>query len=129
MLVIFPFEEAIYRQGGVPVEFVGHPLVDLVRRAGVPRRISCAGSACDPTRQTVAVLPGSRPNEVSRILPDLLAACRLIAERVPGVQFVVARAPHLDDRAVPRRRRPRPGCGSAWSKARPTRCWRRPTWR
>jgi lipid-A-disaccharide synthase len=46
----------------------------------------------------VAILPGSRPNEVSRILPDLAAAARLIRRDVPGAQFVVARAPHLDDR-------------------------------
>jgi lipid-A-disaccharide synthase len=95
VLVIFPFEEAIYRAGGVPVEFVGHPLVDLVS-ATAPRAEFLAGLGLDPSERTVAVLPGSRPNEVSRILPDLLAACRLIAGRVPGVQFVVARAPRLD---------------------------------
>ena len=44
------------------------------------------------------MLPGSRPNEVARILPDLVAAAELIGARVPGVQFVVARAPNLDDR-------------------------------
>jgi lipid-A-disaccharide synthase len=95
VLVIFPFEEAIYREGGVPVEFVGHPLVDLIGTA-TSRESFLAGLGLEPTAKTVAVLPGSRPNEVSRILPDLLAACRLIAERVPDVQFVIARAPHLD---------------------------------
>ena len=72
VLVIFPFEEAIYRDGGVPVEFVGHPLVDLVQRRRRRERRSCRGSGLDPTAPTVAVLPGSRPNEVSGILPDLL---------------------------------------------------------
>jgi lipid-A-disaccharide synthase len=43
------------------------------------------------------VLPGSRTSELRRILPDLVSACRLIAQRVPDVQFVVARAPNLDD--------------------------------
>jgi lipid-A-disaccharide synthase len=46
----------------------------------------------------VAILPGSRPNEVARILPDLIAAARRIRARVPDAQFVVARAPYLDDR-------------------------------
>src|SRR5205085_2127554 len=46
----------------------------------------------------VAILPGSRPNEVDRILPDLAAAAVLIRGAVPDAQFVVARAPHLDDR-------------------------------
>lgn len=95
VLVIFPFEEALYRDGGVPVEFVGHPLVDLVS-VTASRGEFLTRLGLDPIARTVAVLPGSRPNEVSRILPDLLAAGRLIADRVPGVQFVVARAPHLD---------------------------------
>jgi lipid-A-disaccharide synthase len=96
VLVIFPFEEALYRNAGVPVEFVGHPLVDLAvtaeTREAVLARLGLAAGA-----PTVAVLPGSRRNEVQRILPDLVAAARLIRERVPAVQFVFARAPHLGD--------------------------------
>ena len=96
MLVIFPFEEAIYRAGGVPVEFVGHPLVDLVRPAlGRDEFLSACGLG--PSAPTVAILPGSRPNEVRRILPDLVAAADRIRAQVPGVQFVVARAPRLDE--------------------------------
>ena len=97
VLVIFPFEEAIYQKGGVPVEFVGHPLVDLAT-ATAPRNEFLAARGLSPSAPTVAILPGSRTNEVSRILPDLLAAANLIRAAVPGVQFVVARAPHLDDR-------------------------------
>jgi lipid-A-disaccharide synthase len=97
MLVIFPFEEAIYHDAGVRVEFVGHPLVDLARpsasRNEFLRRLDLR-----PERPTVAILPGSRPNEVARILPDLIAAARRIRARVPDAQFVVARAPYLDDR-------------------------------
>jgi lipid-A-disaccharide synthase len=97
VLVIFPFEEAIYRDGGVPVEFVGHPLVDLAAPSA-SRSDFLRARGLSPTAPTVAVLPGSRPNEVSRILPDLLEAARLIQAAVPEAQFVVARAPHLDDR-------------------------------
>jgi len=96
VLVIFPFEEAIYRNGGVPVEFVGHPLLDLVT-AATPREQFLAALGLMPSAPTVAILPGSRHNEVSRILPDLLAAARRIGAAVPDAQFVVARAPHLDD--------------------------------
>jgi lipid-A-disaccharide synthase len=46
----------------------------------------------------VAILPGSRPNEVSRILSDLVASAELIRARIPDVQLMVARAPHLSDR-------------------------------
>jgi lipid-A-disaccharide synthase len=96
VLVIFPFEEAIYRDGGIPVEFVGHPLVDLAAPTA-SRSDFLRAHGLSPTAPTVAVLPGSRPNEVSRILPDLLGAARLIRAAVPEAQFVVARAPHLDD--------------------------------
>ncbi len=96
VLVIFPFEEALYRKAGVPVQFVGHPLIDLA----VPRRdrrtfLSALG--LEAAAPTVALLPGSRPNEVSRILPDLLRAAARIREALPLTQFVIARAPHLDD--------------------------------
>jgi lipid-A-disaccharide synthase len=96
VLVIFPFEEELYRKADVPVEFVGHPLIDL----STPRESRdgfLRGLGLEPGAPTVAVLPGSRKNEVSQILPDLLAAGELIRQRVPAVQLVVARAPHLDD--------------------------------
>ena len=96
VLVIFPFEASIYEQGGVPVEFVGHPLVDLTAPSS-PRRQFLAAHGLSPAAPTVAILPGSRRNEVSRILPDLLTAAAQIRAAVPDAQFVVARAPHLDD--------------------------------
>ena len=97
VLVIFPFEAAIYEQGGVPVEFVGHPLIDLAKPAETRERF-LAGRGLTPSAPTVAILPGSRANEVSRILPDLAAAARLIKRDIAAAQFLVARAPHLDDR-------------------------------
>jgi lipid-A-disaccharide synthase len=96
MLVIFPFEEAIYREGNVPVEFVGHPLVDLIH-VTAPREAFLHGLGLSPSAPTVALLPGSRPNEVKRILPDLLRAAPIIRSRIPDAQFLVARAPNLDD--------------------------------
>jgi lipid-A-disaccharide synthase len=97
VLVIFPFEEAIYRDGDVPVEFVGHPLVDL-SAPSASRDTFLARHGLSASAPVVAVLPGSRPNEVARILPDLVASAPLIRARVPDAQFVVARAPHLPDR-------------------------------
>src|SRR5262249_31342881 len=73
VLVIFPFEERLYREKGVPVEFVGHPLIDLVR-VTKPRDEFLRGHDLSPIAPTVAILPGSRANEVSRILTDLLIA-------------------------------------------------------
>jgi lipid-A-disaccharide synthase len=96
VLVIFPFEEDLYRREGVPVEFVGHPLVDLVR-VREPRAALLRGHGLEPAALTVALLPGSRPNELRRIVPGIAASLPLIASRVPGVQFIVAAAPDLPD--------------------------------
>lgn len=94
MLVIFPFEERIYREAGVPVEFVGHPLIDLAQAREL-RAAFLSRHGLDPEAPTVALLPGSRPNEVRAILPGLIGAARLVAARFPRAQFLVARAPNL----------------------------------
>jgi lipid-A-disaccharide synthase len=96
VLVIFPFEESIYRNAGVPVEFVGHPLVEMTT-AAVDRRQFLEARGLTFSAPTVAILPGSRANEVSRILPDLMVAAERIRSAVSDVQFVVARAPNLPD--------------------------------
>ena len=93
-LVIFPFEEAIYREAGIPVEFVGHPLVELSDPTG-DRESFLRSQGLIATAPTVALLPGSRPNELRAILPELTGAARLIRQQCADVQFVVARAPHL----------------------------------
>jgi lipid-A-disaccharide synthase len=96
MLVIFPFEVDVYQRAGVPVEFVGHPLVELAS-VSQPHDRWLAAHGLDATRPVLALLPGSRPNEVSRMLPVFAAAVPLITAAVAGVQFVVARAPSLSD--------------------------------
>ena len=96
VLVIFPFEEAIYTKAGVPVEFVGHPLVELTSAATSGQQF-LEGHGLSFSSPTVAILPGSRTNEVARILPGLVAAAALVRAAVPSVQFVIARAPNLSD--------------------------------
>ncbi|MEQ1920516.1 MAG: lipid-A-disaccharide synthase [Elusimicrobiota bacterium] len=68
MLVIFPFEEKLYRDAGVPAEFVGHPLLDLIPE---PKERG-EGS------NLIGLLPGSRSSEIRRHLPVFLAAFRLL---------------------------------------------------
>jgi lipid-A-disaccharide synthase len=94
--VIFPFEEPFYREAGVPVTFVGHPLLELSAPAE-PRDVFLRAHGLDPAKPVVAMLPGSRGNELRAILPGLVAAARVIAATLPEAQFLVARAPHLDD--------------------------------
>ena len=94
VLVIFPFEEAIYREAGVPVEWVGHPLLDVMPPPR-PKEEIAAGLGLRAGDPIVALLPGSRRNEVQAILPDLVAAAQTIRQRLPTAQFVLARAPHV----------------------------------
>lgn len=94
MLVIFPFEEQIYRDASVPVAFVGHPLIDHVKppenRAEVAKTLGLDGG-----RPVIALLPGSRNKEVAFNLPPMLGAVKVLGEKRPELQFVLAAAPHL----------------------------------
>jgi len=93
MVVIFPFEEKIYRDAGVPVDFVGHPLVDVVKPT-MTRAEFIARHNLDPGRPIVTILPGSRPNEIAQNYPRVIQACERLAKSA-NVQFVHAKAPGL----------------------------------
>ena len=96
MIVIFDFEEEIYQKAGVPVEYVGHPLIEMVR-THMTREEFFAKVGLDPSVQTIALLPGSRGKEVTANLPAMLeAAIRLSSNR--RLQFVIAVAPTIDAR-------------------------------
>jgi len=96
VLCIFPFEAPFYEAAGVPVTFVGHPLLELTAPPQ-PRDAFLRAHGLDPARPVVAMLPGSRRNELHAILPDLVRTAGAIAARVPDTQFLLARAPHLSD--------------------------------
>jgi lipid-A-disaccharide synthase len=99
MLVIFPFEEEMYRKAGVDVEFVGHPLMDMVH-ATKSKEQFCRDRGLDPKRAIVALLPGSRRKEVRFILPTLCDAAALIAAQKPETQFVLPIAGGLDRKLI-----------------------------
>ena len=99
MLVILPFEEAIYRQSGIPVEFVGHPLLDLVR-AHRSRRQERAVLGLDPDRPVLALLPGSRRNELRSHLHPMLQAASFLREEFRDLQCLLTVAPTFDRREV-----------------------------
>jgi lipid-A-disaccharide synthase len=99
MLVIFPFEEALYRTEGIPVAHVGHPLVDLVKPPP-DRDVFLSDLGLDPKRPVVALLPGSRRPELTNNLPPLLDSVARIAVARPDAQFLLAVAPLLDAAAV-----------------------------
>jgi len=85
MLVIFPFEEAFYRERGVEAEFVGHPLADLPPPA-IAREQFAAENGLDPAKIWVGLLPGSRLKEIEANLPEMLEAARGLRDFPQGLK-------------------------------------------
>src|SRR3984957_757587 len=97
MVVIFPFEEKIYRDAGVPVNFVGHPLVDVVRPT-MTREEFAARHGLDAARPIVTLMPGSRRGENTRHFSLVIEACERLRQNAKtgaSIQFVHAAAPGL----------------------------------
>lgn len=95
MMVILPFEKEFYAKWNYTVEYVGHPLAEIINEykknnLGVPLKQKLGLSHI---KKIVAILPGSRKQEISKKLPVMLATVR----NFPDVEFVVAQAPGIDD--------------------------------
>ncbi|HEY0487985.1 MAG TPA: lipid-A-disaccharide synthase [Telluria sp.] len=91
MLVIFPFEEEIYRKAGVPVTYVGHPLAEMIPMepdvAAARRTLGLPDAA-----RVVTVMPGSRMGELKYLAAPFVGAIKLLAQRDPAMRFVVPMA-------------------------------------
>jgi len=94
MVVLFPFEVPLYQAAGVDVEWVGHPLLDIVRPS-LPREEALEQFGIDPEQKTVALLPGSRSEEVIRLLPPMLTSAALLQGAIPRLQFILPLAPGI----------------------------------
>ncbi len=96
MIVILPFEEALYRGAGVPCDFVGHPLLDAVApsydREELRKRFGI-----DPGTPVLGLLPGSREQEIRSLLPLMMLAAKRLAPRYPGLRLLVAQADSIRD--------------------------------
>jgi lipid-A-disaccharide synthase len=91
MLVVFPFEEEIYRQAGVPVSYVGHPLAELVPMAPDEAGARAAlGLAQDAS--VVAIMPGSRMSELKYNTAAFVGAAKLLKQRDRSLKFVAPMA-------------------------------------
>jgi lipid-A-disaccharide synthase len=95
MLVIFPFEVDLYRKEGVDAEFVGHPLLEVLS-SGLDRRNFVKRYGLDPQKKILALLPGSRMQEIDKIFPEMLRAGRTIA-KAESMEIVIAVAPTLQE--------------------------------
>jgi lipid-A-disaccharide synthase len=94
MVVILPFEEALYQQAGVNVSFVGHPLLDLIteRDEAEVERSRYVDRQGGPL---LGLLPGSRVSELSKLLPVMLDAAEILLHRIDGVHFLLPLAPGI----------------------------------
>ena len=95
VLAVLPFEQELYERAGVPVQFVGHPLLDVLpldlTRAEARRRLGL-----DPSESVVGILPGSRREEVSHLLPPMLTAATRLRAAGAARRFVLGLAPTID---------------------------------
>lgn len=97
--VILPFEEKIYREAGIPCEFVGHPIMEEIEDYEEEVRKSEAGSQKPEVRSKnplIALLPGSRPNELRTLLPVFAGLVRKLKEELKDFRFVVPLAPNIE---------------------------------
>ena len=91
MIVLFKFEEEFYRNNGMDAAFAGHPLLDIVKPL-TQKKEFLNNFFLDGSRPVIALLPGSRRQEVKNILPVMLKAAALILKSICGVQFVLAKS-------------------------------------
>ena len=96
IIVLFKFEAELYKKAGVPVEFIGHPLLDIAKPSGdkdtIKKRLKL-----DKAKKTLALLPGSREREIDALLPIMVLASQRLYKKSKDIQFVVVRSYNLDE--------------------------------
>jgi len=98
MIVIFPFEKDLYERHGVPVTYVGHPLMDRWKALGEQEEDAndYQASGLSPLYPVLGLFPGSRASEVQSLLPVLLRSARALRKRFPRLQVVLGEASGLE---------------------------------
>jgi len=94
LIVLFKFEEDFYRKHGVNALFAGHPLLDIVKPK-LAKHDLLTKHGLSESKTTIALLPGSRKQEITRILPIMLESARLINKELPA-QFIIAKSANLE---------------------------------
>jgi lipid-A-disaccharide synthase len=96
MAVILPFEIETYKRQGFAVNYVGHPLLDMIK-LNYPKQESRKKFGLDEDKITIGILPGSRLSEVRKLLPELLQAAQILKNKMPDIQFVLPLADTLEE--------------------------------
>jgi lipid-A-disaccharide synthase len=96
IIVVFQFEENIYREKGINVAFFGHPLLDIVKPSDYKESIY-KNYRLDKSKKIISLLPGSRINEIKYILPIMLESVYLIHNLDKDFQFLIIKSPNVDN--------------------------------
>jgi lipid-A-disaccharide synthase len=99
MVVLFPFEVPFYEAAGVDVEWVGHPLLDIVKPS-LSKGEALQRFGLDPHLKTIGLLPGSRIHEVERLLPFMIDSIHLLQREMPDLQFIIPLAPGISKKTL-----------------------------
>ena len=99
MAVLFDFEKDMYQKERIPVSFVGHPLANAPKLL-LSRQEICEQFDLDPNKLIVALFPGSREQEIKKLLPILVQSTQLIRLQVPTVQFILPVASNLNFKKI-----------------------------
>lgn len=99
MIVFFPFEVDFYKKEGVDVELVGHPLVDLAR-PGISKEEFLNKIQAHSDSLIIGLLPGSRAQEIEKILPVMLEACEILGEKSKRLKVAIGLAPTIKKELV-----------------------------
>jgi lipid-A-disaccharide synthase len=102
MYVILPFEEEIFREARVDVEYLGHPFIDIVK-SQLSREEALQEFGLDPAIKTVGLLPGSRMSEINYLLDDMVSAARIIQTELGQCQFLLPVAKNIDPELIRKR--------------------------
>ena len=95
MVVILPFEEEIYQNAGIDVEFVGNPLLDIVK-TDLTKEEFFTKNQLSRNKITIGLLPGSRIQEIRNLLPEMLKAMKIITEKTKNIQGIISISPSIE---------------------------------
>ncbi|MBI4654190.1 MAG: lipid-A-disaccharide synthase [Nitrospirae bacterium] len=93
--VLFPFEADIYKDTGLPVEFVGHPITETINITETREELK-QKLQLNPAKSVISLLPGSRPSEIKRHMPIIKGVAERIYNELPGYQIVIPLAPETE---------------------------------
>lgn len=102
MIVVFPFEEKLYKKNNVEAEYVGHPLIGRLNEYSFLSKINLVEKfGLDQSKEILLILPGSRTHEIEKIFPETVKAASRLAEEF-NLQIVVACSSNIDEKVFDR---------------------------